>query len=192
MRKGTADFRPASRRNMRLQTKLALSFSVLAIVTSALLTFVLYKTIQGQLREDIRERLRNIASIAALQVDSDAHATLTERAQEGNSAYMGFRIWFFYDRIGFFVNYDGKVAYQPTYRFCPTFDPYGSEINRLNMFLISPESGISLSELTHISPIASRPLDLEQASGLTIDELYSLYNQNSKPICIETPRDIWK
>jgi signal transduction histidine kinase len=73
---------------MRLQTKLALSFSVLAIVTSALLTFVLYKTIQGQLREDIRERLRNIASIAALQVDGDAHATLTERAQEGNAAYM--------------------------------------------------------------------------------------------------------
>ena len=88
MRKGTADFRPASRRNMRLQTKLAISSSALAIVTSALLTFALYETIRGQLREDVRERLRNIASIAALQVDGDAHATLTERVQEGNAAYM--------------------------------------------------------------------------------------------------------
>jgi signal transduction histidine kinase len=71
-----------------LQTKLGISFSVFAIVTSALLILALYQTERRQLREDICERLRNIASIAALQVDADAHSTLMERAQEGNATYM--------------------------------------------------------------------------------------------------------
>ena len=88
MHKNYADGQSRSRGYIRLQTKLGISFSVLAIVTSALLTLALYQTVRRQLREDICERLRNIASIAALQVDADAHSTLTERAQEGNATYM--------------------------------------------------------------------------------------------------------
>jgi signal transduction histidine kinase len=86
--KNYADGQSRSRGYIRLQTKLGISFSVFAIVTSALLTLALYQTVRRQLREDIRERLRNIASIAALQVDADAHSTLMERAQEGNATYM--------------------------------------------------------------------------------------------------------
>jgi signal transduction histidine kinase len=88
MHKDLTDARYRSYRYVRLGTKLGVSFSVLAIIISALLTFALYQTVRRQLREDIRERLRSIASIAALQVDADAHATLMEPSQEGNAAYM--------------------------------------------------------------------------------------------------------
>ncbi len=88
MHKDLTDARSMSHRYARLGTKLGVSFSVLAIIISALLTFALYQTVRRQLREDIREHLRSIASIAALQVDADAHATLMEPSQEGNAAYM--------------------------------------------------------------------------------------------------------
>jgi signal transduction histidine kinase len=75
-------------RYFRLQTKLAISFSIVAAIASALLTFALYLTAKTQLRQDIRQRLYDIANIAALQIDGDAHATLVEPAQEGNATYM--------------------------------------------------------------------------------------------------------
>lgn len=77
-----------TRRYLRLQTKLGISFSIVAAITSALLTFALYLTVKTQLRQDIRQRLYDIVNIAALQVDGDAHATLVDPAQEGNTAYM--------------------------------------------------------------------------------------------------------
>jgi signal transduction histidine kinase len=77
-----------TRRYLRLQTKLGISFSIVAAITSALLTFALYLTIKTQLHQDIRQRLYDIVNIAALQVDGDAHATLVDPAQEGNAAYM--------------------------------------------------------------------------------------------------------
>jgi len=88
MSKKQARLDGSGHRYIKLQTKLSISFSVLAILTSALLTVALYMTVRGQLRENIRERLRNIASVAALQIDGDAHAALTDSAQEGNAAYM--------------------------------------------------------------------------------------------------------
>jgi len=77
-----------TRRYLRLQTKLGISFSIVAAITSALLTFTLYLTVKTQLHQDIRQRLYDIANIAALQVDGDAHATLVDPAQEGNTTYM--------------------------------------------------------------------------------------------------------
>jgi signal transduction histidine kinase len=71
-----------------LQTKLEVSFSFLTIVTSAMLTFALYQTVRGRLRDDIRQRLYDIASISALQIDGDAHSTLVDPNQEGSAAYM--------------------------------------------------------------------------------------------------------
>jgi signal transduction histidine kinase len=75
-------------RYVKLQTKLAVSFSLVAIIASALLTFALYLTVKTRLRQDIRQRLYDIVNIAALQVDADAHATLVDPAQEGRDTYM--------------------------------------------------------------------------------------------------------
>ncbi len=56
---------------LRLQTKLSISFSVLTIFISAILTFALYMTVRGQLYQDIRQRLFDIVNIAAMQIDGD-------------------------------------------------------------------------------------------------------------------------
>jgi len=75
-------------RYFSLQTKLGLSFTILTIVTSALLTFILYQTVRGRLRDDLRQRLYDIVNISALQIDGDAHSSLVEPAQEGSATYM--------------------------------------------------------------------------------------------------------
>jgi len=73
---------------LRLQTKLSIAISSLVIITAALLACALFMTARHQLREDIRCRLRNIASIAALQIDGITHATLRDRSQENSDAYV--------------------------------------------------------------------------------------------------------
>jgi len=88
MNKNNVNTDRGTHRHLRLQTKLALSFSLVAIIASALLTFALYLTVKTRLREDIRQRLYDIVNIAALQVDADAHATLVDPAQEGSDTYM--------------------------------------------------------------------------------------------------------
>jgi signal transduction histidine kinase len=86
--KDKTNIKKEKHRHFSLQTKLGFSFSILTIVTSAMLTFVLYQTVRGRLREDIRQRLYDIVNISALQVDGDTHATLVDPAQEGNTTYM--------------------------------------------------------------------------------------------------------
>src|SRR3990172_7350916 len=80
--------RRTNHRYFNLQTKLGLSFSILTIVISALLTFALYQVIRGRLWEDIRQRLYDIVNISAFQIDGDAHATLVDPNQEDNAAYI--------------------------------------------------------------------------------------------------------
>jgi signal transduction histidine kinase len=75
-------------RYTRLQTKLSIAISLLIIITAALLTFMLFRTAKRQLNENIRERMRNIAGVAALQIDGSAHATLRDRSQETSDAYV--------------------------------------------------------------------------------------------------------
>jgi len=88
MNKDKANTDRRTHRYVRLQTKLAISFSLVAIIASALLTSALYLTVKSRLRQDIRQRLYDIVNIAALQVDADAHATLVDPAQEDSDTYM--------------------------------------------------------------------------------------------------------
>ena len=88
MRKDTADSKPHSYRYLRLQTKLSIAISLLVIITAALLTFMLFRTAKRHINENIRERIRNIAGVAALQIDGSAHATLRDRSQEASDAYV--------------------------------------------------------------------------------------------------------
>jgi signal transduction histidine kinase len=73
---------------IKFQTKLAAAFSLLTLFISALLTVILYLEFRTRLREEFRQRLHDIAAVAALDVDGDAHATLTRPDQEGSAAYM--------------------------------------------------------------------------------------------------------
>ena len=73
---------------IRFQTKLALTFSALAVLIAAFLLFTLYAHFRTQLRDDLRRRLGDIVAVAALSLDGDAHATLVDPNQEGDATYL--------------------------------------------------------------------------------------------------------
>jgi len=72
---------------MRLQTRLAGTLAILAAVATVIVTLVVYYAIRNQLLQDVRARVRDAVSIAALQVDGDTHATLVDPDQEGGAVY---------------------------------------------------------------------------------------------------------
>lgn len=79
---------PKARITLRLRTKLALGFAFLAVLFVGAAIFILYQNMRAQLRQDVRDRLRDAVAIAALQVDGDQHALLTDPSQEGGELYM--------------------------------------------------------------------------------------------------------
>ena len=66
---------------LSLRTKLAFSFALLAIVSVGTMTYVYYQNTRTQLLQDIRQRLHDSVAIAALQVDAELDAQLTDPAQ---------------------------------------------------------------------------------------------------------------
>jgi class 3 adenylate cyclase len=64
---------------MRLRRKITVAFFLVSSVVSLLLALFLYRFIEGQLRDDLRSRLRNIAHVGAAGIDRDAYARLSAR-----------------------------------------------------------------------------------------------------------------
>jgi signal transduction histidine kinase len=149
--------------NMSLQTKLVIAFSAMAIITSAILTFAFFQTARRQLREDVRERLRNIASIAALQIDGDAHSTLVEPGQEKSAAYT--RIKWVLQKIR---DHSPNVRYIYTWRF--------NEAGEL-IFVVDAET--NPDEMSHIGEVYRSNEDkkfaerLARVKGATADEKFN-------------------
>ncbi|MEW6241543.1 MAG: GAF domain-containing protein [Chloroflexota bacterium] len=79
---------PKARIKLRLRTKLAFGFAFLATLFVGVVIFTFYQNMRAQLRQDVRDRLRDAVAIAALQVDGDQHALLTDPSQEGGELYM--------------------------------------------------------------------------------------------------------
>lgn len=71
-----------------LRLKLAVSFTLLATLAVGAVSYIAYQNTRQQLDRDIRARLRDAVSIAALQVDGDAHATLSQVGQESTPEYL--------------------------------------------------------------------------------------------------------
>ena len=71
-----------------LRLKLAVSFALLAILTVGAVSYIAFQNTREQLDVDIRARLRDAVSIAALQVDGDLHATITQPEQETTPEYL--------------------------------------------------------------------------------------------------------
>ncbi|MFZ5820210.1 MAG: GAF domain-containing protein [Chloroflexota bacterium] len=74
-----------------LRIKSAFAFSFLTIFFVGLITLVYYWSARVQLRQDIRERLRDVAAVGALQIEGDEHALLTDPSQEGNETYLALK-----------------------------------------------------------------------------------------------------
>lgn len=75
--------------NIRL--KLATGFTAIALASVTILGSVTYLNVRSQMREDIRQRLLNMVSIAALQQDVETHAAITKVGDESTQAYQQIR-----------------------------------------------------------------------------------------------------
>ncbi|MEI6278117.1 MAG: adenylate/guanylate cyclase domain-containing protein [Verrucomicrobiae bacterium] len=70
-----------------LRFSLGTAFVSIAVLTSVLLGFSTYLSVRAFIREGIRERLRDAAGIAALQIDAEQHRRLSQRSDEAGDAY---------------------------------------------------------------------------------------------------------
>jgi GAF domain-containing protein/HAMP domain-containing protein len=77
--------------NLNLQAKLALGFSVMAIISSGIVAGAIYFRVRERLRDDIRNYLRDAVSIGSLYVNGDSHATLTDPAQMESDSYLSLK-----------------------------------------------------------------------------------------------------
>jgi len=135
---------------LNLQTKVAFAFVVLAIVSSGIVTAAIYFRVRSRVYEDIRSRLRDAVAIGALHVDGDAHALLTDPAQQSSDKYLalqqtlrdirdaGTNFQYVYS----FRSIDGKVYYVVDADEEPS--PLGEEYTELQLGL--PEKLATLSE----------------------------------------------
>ncbi|HWO18663.1 MAG TPA: adenylate/guanylate cyclase domain-containing protein, partial [Kofleriaceae bacterium] len=68
---------------MRLRRKLTVAFFGVSSLLSVLLAVFLYRLVERQLADDLRDRLRDITHIGAHVIDLDAYRRLAARADEG-------------------------------------------------------------------------------------------------------------
>jgi len=71
-----------------VKIRLFIGVSILGILFSALITTVTYINFKKQLRNDTRQRLLDIVSVASLLVNPDAQAILTKPEQENSGLYL--------------------------------------------------------------------------------------------------------
>jgi len=71
----------------RLQSLIFIAFTILSLLSLGLLTGILNQNFHNRLREDMRDRLRDIVALAALQIDTESHQALTAPEMEGNATY---------------------------------------------------------------------------------------------------------
>ena len=74
-------------RGFSIRIQLAAAFAFVAFFSALVLGVAMYQRLSGLVRTDVRERIRTIAGLAALQVDGDAHRTLRGPADEATPTY---------------------------------------------------------------------------------------------------------
>jgi GAF domain-containing protein/HAMP domain-containing protein len=77
-----------TRRYLKLQTRLGIYLAVSTVLVVTLSLSALYFDARTRIRQDVRQRLHDIVSIAAQQIDADAHSTLTDPDQENSTTYL--------------------------------------------------------------------------------------------------------
>jgi GAF domain-containing protein/methyl-accepting chemotaxis protein len=70
-----------------IRVKIVTAFTVIALISVAIMGTVFYISYRNQVREDIRQRLLNIATITTTQLDGDLHATLQTPEDMQTEAY---------------------------------------------------------------------------------------------------------
>ena len=74
-------------KKISIQYKLMIVLVIFVMLSTGSLTWIFYSKAKNRLLDDTRTRLRDIASISALQIDTDYHRMLIDREQEQSEAY---------------------------------------------------------------------------------------------------------
>ena len=72
---------------LRIVHKLTLILFLFAFLVSGLLFFVLYRTASDQVLSDVRQRIRDVVSIASRSIDPEVYARLVENGREDSAEY---------------------------------------------------------------------------------------------------------
>jgi len=75
-------------RYLKLQTRLGIYLVVSTVLVVTLSLSALYFDARTRIRQEVRQRLHDIVSIAARQIDADVHSTLTDPDQENSMTYL--------------------------------------------------------------------------------------------------------
>lgn len=112
------------------------------------------------------------------------------------SAYGGYYLWFFYDKLGFSVRYPGDFLVEPILRICPGIGTIG----KIDLNLQSPQNHLSLDRFDPL--LEEKRLgtetgklrivhSLQDATGLEDIEIYNTFISDGES-CFDTPQDIWR
>jgi serine phosphatase RsbU (regulator of sigma subunit)/HAMP domain-containing protein len=140
-------------RYIKLQTKFGISYIVLAIFTSALLTISLFLISQRALYEDIRKRLLDAVGIAALQMDGDAHSKLSSPNDENSIEYKRIK-----RTLQLILDIDPDIGYAETMRLKPNGDI---------IFVVDIET--NPKEMAHVGKVYDTPTPLLKNNIATLD-----------------------
>jgi methyl-accepting chemotaxis protein len=72
---------------IKLRAKMALGFALLAVFSAALFTVILFFYFRSELNQNLRNDLRSLVGVAAMQIDGDAHATLMDPSDQSSPEY---------------------------------------------------------------------------------------------------------
>lgn len=116
-------------------------------------------------------------------------ATFSEHPYSSHQQYF---FWLFYDQLGFLIKFRGITPYLSRYQICPSLYKPGNLQGSIDIYLQAPENPEpieSLARLEDVHKIQIKPL--EEASGITIDDMVNLLTQPGVLPCFYTPRNIW-
>lgn len=102
--------------------------------------------------------------------------------------YYPYRLFIFYDHLGILIGYTGSAVPGEPLRVCPRFE----EMEILDLWLQSPERGVSLLELADLDPLEeAQMLPLEDATGMDVSTFYETFRQAGTAVCLESPAEVW-
>jgi hypothetical protein len=71
---------------------------------------------------------------------------------------------------------------------CPTFPE--NQFYAVTFFTSELGDDAELSDFARSEN--QTPLELEPATGLSVEEFYNLYQQDDEVVCLKSPRELWK
>jgi len=140
-------------RFIKLQTKLGVSFTILAIFISALFTISLFVISRRALYEGIRKHLHSAVSITSLQMDGDAHSKINSPEDENSVEYKKIQ-----RNLQLIRDMDPEIVYAETMRLRPD-----GEI----IFVV--DVGTDPEEIAHVGEVYDAPTPLLKNNIATLD-----------------------